>query len=66
MAFDSDRDFKAPPNCTDPEQGILQVFVMDADGTHQSSLTSLPGESGAPAWGWTDFHANRLGNCPVE
>ena len=65
IAFDSDRDFPSD-NCSNPELGIRQVFVMDADGTDQSSLTSLPGKSGSPAWGWTDFDANRLGNCPVE
>jgi len=55
IAFNSDRDFPTD-DCSMLERGIQQVFVMDADGTHQTSLTSLPGESGAAAWGWTrDF-----------
>jgi Tol biopolymer transport system component len=52
IAFDSDRDFPTD-DCSQPERGIRQVWVMNADGTNQVSLTSLPGESGAPAWGWT-------------
>jgi Tol biopolymer transport system component len=57
IAFASDRDFPTD-DCNDLERGILQVFVMNADGTNQVSLTSLPGESGSPGWGWTkDEHA---------
>jgi len=52
IAFDSDRDFPTD-DCRNLERGIHQVFVMNADGTNQVSLTSLPGESGSPAWGWT-------------
>jgi tol-pal system beta propeller repeat protein TolB len=44
IAFESDR--------VDPELQILQVWVMNADGTHQKALTSLPGENGQPGWGW--------------
>jgi len=52
IAFDSDRDFPSD-DCHNLERGILQVFVMNADGTDQVSLTSLPGESASAAWGWT-------------
>jgi len=27
------------------------VWVMNADGTNQKALTSLPGENGQPGWG---------------
>ena len=30
---------------------ILQVFVMNADGTQVRPLTALPSENGHPAWG---------------
>ena len=44
IAFDSDRDFA--------EEQIRQLFVMNADGSNQKSLTSLPGENGHAGWGW--------------
>jgi Tol biopolymer transport system component len=43
IAFESDR--------VNPELQILQVWVMNADGTNQKALTSLPGENGQPGWG---------------
>jgi Tol biopolymer transport system component len=44
VAFDSNRDFA--------EEQIRQLFVMNADGSNQKSLTSLPGENGHAGWGW--------------
>jgi len=52
IAFSSDRNFPTD-DCNQLERGIQQVFVMRADGRKQVSLTTLPGESGSPAWGWT-------------
>jgi dipeptidyl aminopeptidase/acylaminoacyl peptidase len=43
VAFDSNRDFA--------EEQIRQLFVMNADGSNQKSLTSLPGENGHAAGG---------------
>ena len=31
--------------------GILQVFVMNADGTDPTPLTGLPSENDHPGWG---------------
>ena len=40
--------------CTRLAEIARQIYcVMNADGTNQVSLTSLPGESGSAAWGWT-------------
>jgi hypothetical protein len=30
---------------------ILEVFVMNAEGTEQTPLTTLPSENGHPGWG---------------
>jgi hypothetical protein len=38
-----------PDNFLDEQ--IRQVFVRNADGTNQKSLTSLPGENGHAGWG---------------
>ena len=52
IAFNSDRDFPTD-DCNQLERGIQQVWVMRADGRQQVALTTLPGESGSAAWGWT-------------
>jgi len=43
IAFDSDRDFIV--------EQIRQIFVMNADGTNQRSLTALPSDNGHAGWG---------------
>ena len=57
IAFGSDRD------------GNWEIYVMDADGSHQTNLTNNPGADRFPSWS-TDgskiaFESNRDGNWEV-
>ena len=49
LAFVSWRDSADPVNCEDGECNY-EIYVMDADGSHQSNLTSNPTEDWSPSW----------------
>ena len=54
-----DRMDDVGPDTEPVEAQVIQVFVMNADGSGATALTTLPSENGHPAWSRGRAHGLR-------